>query len=96
MAAKLPMRFRMLHIISENAGISEPELMRILTKEYEGEGQFKLKAIKEHLTSMRAVGLIEDSAIELDEQNSLKQHVRITEYGKSRLSYLPKSWTPPA
>lgn len=96
MAAILPMRFRILHLISENAGVSEPDLMKKLEKEYKGEGQLRISIVKEHLTSMRAVGLIEDSSIELDGQSNLKQHVKITEYGKSRLSYLPKSWTPPA
>lgn len=94
MSAYLPMRFRILHIISENAGITADEIMNHLEPEYGNEGQFRLSVIREHLASMRAVGLIEDRAFSLGKDNSLIQNVQVTDFGTSRLSFLPKSWVP--
>lgn len=94
MSAHLPMRFRILHIISENAGITAEEIMNFLEPEYGSEGQFRLAVVREHLASMRAVGLIEDRSFSLGENNSLIQNVQVTDFGTSRLSFLPKSWVP--
>ncbi len=92
MSAQLPMRFRILHIISQNAGITDQEIMKHLEPDYGREGQFRLATIREHLASMRAVGLIEDKSFALGEDNQLVQNVQITEFGESRLGFLPKSW----
>lgn len=94
MPAHLPMRFRILHIISKNAGITDHEIMQHLEPEYGGEGQFRLAIVKEHIASMRAVGLIEDQSFSLGKDQELIQNVQITEFGESRLGFLPKSWVP--
>lgn len=65
-----------------------------LEPEYGKEGQFRLSVIREHLASMRAVGLIEDRSFSLDNHNTLIQKVQTTDFGESRLSFLPKSWVP--
>ncbi len=96
MSQTIPMRFRILHLISQNPGITEAELMDALRPEYGGEGQLKQSIIYTHLASMRAVGMIEDTEISVDKNNKLIQRVKITEYGTSRLAYLPKNWAPKA
>ena len=92
MANTLPMRFRILHIISKQEDIDCIELVEALKPEYGDEGQLKESSIKNHLASMKAVGLIENNKIFLDGPDKLVQRVKVTEYGQSRLSYLPKSW----
>lgn len=96
MAMHLPMRFRILHIISEQAGLTESEIMDRLEPEYGKEGQFRISVIREHLASMRAVGLIEDRSFAMGADNTLVQKVQITEFGESRLGFLPKSWVSPS
>jgi len=93
MAYTLPMRFRILHIISKKEDIDLKELMTALKPEYGNEGQLKESIVENHLASMRAVGMINDTKIMIDSSDKLVQRVKITEYGQSRLAYLPKSWS---
>jgi DNA-binding PadR family transcriptional regulator len=86
---KLPMRFRILHLISEQDSLSALEIMDILEMEYGTEGQFKIAIIDTHLASMKAVGMIEITEAVLDVGGQIKQKYRITEYGWDRLKYLP-------
>jgi len=69
------------------------ELMTALKPEYGNEGQLKKSSINNHLASMRAVGMIEDTKITINGSNELIQRVKITEYGQSRLAYLPRAWS---
>ena len=89
---KLPMRFRILHLLSEGVSLSTAEIIANLQSEYAGEGQFKESIMNLHLSSMRAVGLIEVIELSLDAVDALQQKYKITEFGRSRLSYLPSSW----
>lgn len=89
---KLPMRFRILHLISKNTSMSDRDIMDQLQSEYGGEGQFKTSIIDLHLASMRAVGMIEPTDLSLSPAGELQQKFKITDYGRSRLSYLPDSW----
>ncbi|HWR44936.1 hypothetical protein [Sporomusa sp.] len=89
---KLPLRFRILHLISQNTSLSDAEIMNALRSEYGSEGQFKQSIIDIHLASMRAVGMIEATELSLDAQGDLLQKYKITDYGFSRLSYLPGTW----
>ena len=93
MATTLPMRFRILHIISKHEDIDCKELIEALRPEYGSEGQLNESMVENHLASMRAVGLIENNAIFLEgPTNKLVQRVKVTEFGQSRLGLLPKSW----
>lgn len=90
---KLPMRFRIMHLISQNDSVNNQEIMKFLGDEYTGEGQYKLSVIDTHLMSMRAVGIIEIANAFLNESGNLVQEFKITDYGKQLLSsYLPKEW----
>jgi DNA-binding PadR family transcriptional regulator len=92
---KLPLRFRILHLLSEGVSLSTAEIMTNLQAEYAGEGQFKESIMNLHLSSMRAVGLIEVIELSLDAVGALQQKYKITDFGRKRLSYLPSSWQKP-
>jgi DNA-binding PadR family transcriptional regulator len=92
MAKKLPLRFRLLHVISKKDSVTVKSLLDDLRGEYGHEGQFSNKSFENHLTSMRAVGLIEEMDVDLDGQGHLVETFAITEFGKSRLRYLPRAW----
>lgn len=90
--ARLPMRFRILHLMSKNEKMDVNDIMSALRDEYGKDGQFKLSTVNTHLASMRAVGLIEVCDVRIDPKDNLIQTYRITDYGRSRLSYLPAAW----
>lgn len=92
--AKIPMRFRILHLMSVYEMLSDEEIMKALKEEYGTEGQLKKSIIDSHLQSMRAVGMIENADVSLDENDNIKIKYKITDYGLSRLKYLPKGWKP--
>lgn len=89
---KLPLRFRILYLLSQHDALTENEVMDALRDEYGNEGQFKLANIESHLMSMKAVGMLEVVDVNLNDNGKLVQQYRITAYGKSRLKYLPQGW----
>ncbi|HBV85443.1 hypothetical protein [Desulfosporosinus sp.] len=89
---KLPMRFRMLHLLSKHETLSEITMQEALRPEYGTEGQFKESSIDNHLQSMLAVGLIEIQKVSVDANGKLTHEYKITDYGTGRLNYLPKEW----
>lgn len=93
MADLLPLKFRILHYASQAKNhFSALDIMRDLKNEYGSDGQFKKAMISNHLDSLRAVGMIETTKAEFDANGELVIDYRITDYGKSRLSYLPPQW----
>ncbi len=89
----LPLRFRVLQYASTVEKFNYLDLMRDLKAEYGADGQFKRKMMVLHMDSLRAVGMIEDVDVQLEnEQGDLLITYKITDYGKSRLTYLPKEW----
>jgi len=88
----LPLRFRVLHYASQKDTVSYLDLLEDLKEEYGTDGQFNRGMITRHLDSLRAVGMIEESDVDFDENQELLVQYKITEYGRSRLSYLPDGW----
>ena len=88
---KLPLRFRILHLLSQEHSLSEREVMDHLESEYGNEGQFIKSNFENHLESMRAVGMVEPTEATIDAKGKLQQKYKITDYGRQRLSYLPKN-----
>lgn len=89
----LPLRFRVLQYASTVDKFNYLDLMRDLKEEYGTDGQFKRKMMVLHMDSLRAVGMIDEVDVQLEnEQGDLLITYRITDYGKSRLVYLPKEW----
>jgi len=82
-----------MHIVSQKDEVSNKEVAEMLKEEYGDEGQYKESIINTHLMSMRAVGIIKNTRVELDEKGNLVQYFTITDYGKKLLkSYLPQNW----
>lgn len=91
---KLPMRFRILHLLTLHvAGLSEIELMEALKPEYGTEGQYKQNTIDTHLASMKAVGMIEITDLSMRSDGKLLHKYKATEYGRNYRKYLPKEWS---
>jgi hypothetical protein len=86
------MRFRILHQFCQVEMTTTEELMAALRAEYGNEGQFNKAIFNEHLMSMRAGGLIEDRDVSFDDNGELIQTFAVTEFGRSRLKYIPKGW----
>ena len=93
MDQKLPLRFRILHLIL-HAGrpLSVPQIQTELTPEYAGEGQFTLKHLDNHLLSMKAVGLVTGANPFFDGRGEVHEMYEITDFGRSRVPYLPAAW----
>lgn len=90
---RLPMTFRMLHFFSTVQDGTVDHLMEALKSEYGSERQFQRKNLSSYLFSMRENGLIEDSKVELDENEDLRIFYQITDEGSKLLErYLPKDW----
>lgn len=89
---KLPMRFRILTLMADNEALSNEEVFKALKKEYGNEGQYKKSTVMLHLHSMQAAGLLCEADVLLDDNGELIETFKITDFGKSRLSLLPKSW----
>jgi len=90
---KLPMRFRILHLlIQHEEGLSELDIMEALRPEYGSEGQFKRSVIDNHVASMKAVGMIEIIDLSMGSDQKLLHKFKVTDYGKNYSKYLPKEW----
>lgn len=93
MAVLLPLRFRILHLLSnKKEPVTAQDIMNELESDYGKEKQFKKKAMDGHLVSMKALGLIESVDIDIDENDEFYQTYRISEFGTGRLKYLPASY----
>ena len=88
----LPLRFRILHYASKKDAFNYLDLINDLKQEYGNDGQFNKGMMTLHLDSLRAVGMIEEADVDFDKNNELLVNYRITDYGRSRLSYLPDEW----
>ena len=90
--ATLPMRFRIIHYFSKVDEATVEQLMEGLRAEYGQEGQFNRKIFDEHIASMRQGGILDDRDVDLNDKDELVQSFAITDYGRDRLKYLPKSF----
>lgn len=89
----LPMRFRILHLLTQREdGLSELDIMEALKPEYGSEGQYKRSIIDTHLASMKAVGMIEIADLAMGSDGKLEHKFKVTDYGKNYRKYLPKEW----
>lgn len=89
----LPLRFRILHYASTHDTFTYLDLMRDLKAEYPKDGQMNRKIMTLHMDSFRAVGMTEEVNVELEnDQGDLLITYRLTDFGRSRLRYLPQAW----
>ena len=86
--SQMPVKFRVVQVISLNEGISNQELLEMLTTEYPHDRSVNEKGVEDYLLSLRAVGLIETTNVISDKHGKLKQYYKITDYGASRMQYI--------
>ncbi|UQZ90771.1 DNA-binding protein [Deltaproteobacteria bacterium Smac51] len=91
MAIKLPLRFSILYVLNKagNQSLTTKEIYEQLSKEYEGEGQFSLDKMENHLMAVKATGIIEAREAYFDEAGEARYKYAITDYGRTRTKYLP-------
>lgn len=93
MAVLLPLRFRILHLMStKHEGVTSEEIMKELGSDYGKEKQFKKKAMDGHLISMKALGLLDVEAVSVDENDELVTSYKISDFGTGRLKFLPQAY----
>lgn len=92
--AKLPLRFSILYVLNKAGGkdMTTKDIFDQLAKEYQGEGQFGMDQMEEHLMAIKATGLIDGRDPYLDEAGEARYHYVITDYGRSRIKYLPPAY----
>ncbi|NLT94408.1 MAG: hypothetical protein GXW85_02565 [Clostridia bacterium] len=81
----VPVKIRILQLISENQGISNEDLLLLLKKEYTWDRNINEKSIEDYLISFKNIGMIELTDIVFDAGGKLKQFYKITDYGLNRL-----------
>ncbi len=86
----LPLKFDLVKFMVGKDEVSALELFDNAKITYEGERQLSYKDIEKHLSALRAAGLIEMVNAKLDGDGSLLCSYRLTDYGNSRLKYIPQ------
>ena len=86
---KAPLRFSLLRFLMNRPDPATPgDVFDGLKDRYGRERQFSLPFIEDHLDSLRGVGIVK--VVEaVEEGDKLILSYQITDYGKSRVSYLP-------
>lgn len=89
---KLPLRFELLNYFGKVESATINECMRALEKEYGKERQFKKSNFIDHVLTMKENGLVDEGAIEIDENGELAVYYSINDYGIDlRNKYIAKS-----
>lgn len=88
----LPLRFRIVHYAAGKGAFTVRDLLCDLQKEYGGEKQFSPKMLSRHCESLRASGILSATDVDVESDGTPLITYHITEYGSSRLSYLPRKW----
>ena len=87
----LPLKLRIFEYSYQvNKPFTAQDVLRDLASEYGGEKQFNLKRIQEYLQSFLGVSMLEAKDVEYDENGELVVHCMITDFGLSRVKYIPK------
>lgn len=93
MADLLPLKSRILYYASrEKEEFTVQDVMKDLKDDYGADGQFNKKMITHHLDSLRAVGMLETNEAGFDSSGELVIKYKATDYGRSRMVYMPDKW----
>jgi hypothetical protein len=87
----LPLKLRIFEYAYQvNKPFTAEDVIRDLAPEYGAESQFTKKRILEYLHSFLGVGMLEAQNVEFDDKGELVIHCMITDFGLSRVKYIPK------
>lgn len=87
---KLPLKLRVFDYIAHTGHpVTTSEVTQALEPEYRGERQMKESRIDFYLQSLLGVNMIKEDKVEFDENGKLQVNYKITDFGKSRIKYIP-------
>jgi len=86
--SQIPVKFRVVQVISLNEGVSNQKIFKMLKNEYPRDRCVTEEGVDNYLLSLKAVGLIEITSATSDNNGNLKQCYTITDYGASRRKYI--------
>jgi len=92
--ARLPLRFKILYVLNKSGGqpMATRNIYEALTCDYQGEGQFSLGKMEEHLMAVKATGLIDGCEPYIDESGEARYKYALTDEGRKRIRFLPREW----
>jgi hypothetical protein len=90
----LPLRFKILYVLNKSGGqpMTTKAIFEGLGSDYQGEGQFSLDKMEEHLMAVKATALIEGCEPYIDEAGEARYKYSLTDEGRKRIKFLPKQW----
>lgn len=85
---KLPVKFRVFQIIAECDDISNREIYERLKEEYPLDRHVTPQGVDNYLMSLKAVGLIKNTAAFLSDERTILEKYRLAEDGLNKLKYI--------
>lgn len=87
----LPLKMRIFeYAYQTNKPFTVHDLLKDLAPEYGTERQFNKKRLQEYLQSFLGVNMLRAESVDYDENGELVVHCMITDFGLSRVKYIPK------
>lgn len=87
---KLPLKIAIFqYACLINRTFTAQDVMLDLAKDYRGEAQFTIERVKDYLQSFLGVNFLKEQKVEIDAKGELVIHCRITDYGLTRVKYIP-------
>lgn len=88
--AKIPMKMRVIQWLKDNPCSNIEDVMDALKGEYGGEGQFSKSNFNHMIQAMKAIGIISNCKVEIDEAEHVMVYYSLTDYGIKSMKYIPK------
>lgn len=89
--AMLPLKLRVFdYIAAAEHPVTVKEITEALEPEYHGERQMNEKRVDFYIQSLMGVNMIKENEISFDEDGKLQISYIITDFGRSRVKYIPK------
>lgn len=91
MKMKLPLKLRVFEYITQtDHSVTSQDVFDALKDEYKGERQMCLSRIDDYMQALLGVNMIRGEKISLNENGDLEVYYGVTDFGKSRIKYIPK------
>ena len=91
MTMKLPLKLRVFEYLTKVDGpVTSEDVLDALKDEYPGERQMKYSRIDSYMQALLGVNMIKQSQVEFDSQGELKVYYELSDFGRSRIKYIPK------
>ena len=92
MSRKLPMKIAVYEYACkmERNTFTVQDVIEALQPVYGEEAQLNPKRVSNYLSAFLGIKFLTEEKLELDETGNLVVHYRITDYGKTRIKYIPK------